>query len=458
MQERAGTGSTSRTARQLAVLCLVRWAWDRQAVQPHIDAAIHASALSSQDRQLSVMLVQGVLRQMQHLDRIIAGFSRFPPARMKPLTLMALRVGVYQLLFLDRVPDSAAVNESVRVLREERQPRWLVNFANGVLRAIARNRENLPGPEEPDTQGSPVLNHPEWLVRRWQAVYGDETTVRICRANNHEPVLTLRVNTLRTTAMELAGKLKSCGCEVRPGRYAPDSLVLVRMSGPLSDLPGYAEGLFHVQDEAAQLVTLLLSPLLAEQRYLDACAGLGGKTCHLGQLLSEGTELLAVEPSAYRFCLLGQNLQRLRLADRVVPFHGRLEEFVATGPGQFSRILLDAPCSGTGVIGRHPDIRWNRKPEDLPAYQRQQRALLELARPLLAPGGVLLYATCSLEPEENQDLVKAFLREHPEFSVTDCREFLPPAAGELVDASGYFCPTPARGLDGFFAARLHRAC
>lgn len=440
----------------MAVLCLVSWDREHQAVQPQMDAFIHDSPLSALDRQLSVMLVQGVLRQLQYLDRVIAGFSRFPPSKMKPLTLMVLRVGVYQLLFLDRIPDSAAVNESVRVLREERQPRWLVNFANGVLRAIARNREGLPGPEEPDAQGVPILNHPEWLVRRWQAAYGLEQTVRICRANNGEPVLALRVNTLQTTTAELTGKLRSYGCEVQPGRFAPDSLVVAKVSGPVAGLPGYAEGLFHVQDEAAQLVSPLLSPLAPGQRCLDACAGLGGKTCHLAQLLPEGAELLAVEPSAYRIRLLTQNLERLHLAGRVKQFQGRLEDFAAGQPGRFARILVDAPCSGTGVIRRHPDIRWNRKPEDLPVYQRQQLVLLELARALLAPDGVLVYVTCSLEPEENQQVVSAFLQRHAEFVLTDCRDFLPPPAAELTDSSGYFCPTPDRGLDGFFAARLQR--
>lgn len=457
MKKKEANGKTARTARQLAVRCLLLWDRERQAVQPLIDAVIHDAALSAPDRQLAVMLVLGVLRQMQYLDRVIAGFSRFPPGKMKPLTLMALRVSVYQLLFLDRIPDSAAVNESVRVLREERQPGWLVNFANGVLRAIARGKAVLPGPEEPDAQGSPVLNHPEWLVRRWQASYGRERTELICRANNREPSLTLRVNTLRTTGEELTGKLLAHGCKVRPGRFAPASLVLDEFPGPVTGLPGYAEGLFHVQDEAAQLVTLLLLPLAPGQRCLDACAGLGGKSCHLAQLLPEGTELLAVEPNAHRLRMLTQNLQRLHLEDRVKQFQGRLEDFAVLPPGLFSRILVDAPCSGTGVIGRHPDIRWNRKPEDLPVYQRQQLGLLELASTLLGPNGVLVYATCSLEPEENQQVVAAFRQHHPEFTVTDCREFLPPSAAELVDASGYFAPTPAQGLDGFFAARLIRA-
>jgi 16S rRNA (cytosine967-C5)-methyltransferase len=454
MRKGGGREQRGGSARRLAVQCLLRWERDRQPVQTHIDAIIHGVSLSPPDRQLAVMLVLGVLRRSQYLDRIIADYSRVPPAKMKPLTLMALRVGVYQLLFLDRVPDSAAVNESVRVLREERQPVWLVNFANGVLRAIARDRSDLPGPDEPDREGAPVLNHPEWLVRRWQEAYGRERTEIICRANNREPVLTLRVNTLRTTRDKLAAMLQAQGGTVRGGSFAPDSLILDRFSGPVTGLAGYDEGLFHVQDEAAQLAAMLLAPLASGHRCLDACAGLGGKTCHLAQLLPAGSALFAVEPSAHRFRLLEQNLARLRLEGLVRLFQARLEEFAASQPGLFSRILVDAPCSGTGVIGRHPDIRWNRTPEDLPLYQGQQLALLDLAGTLLAPGGVLVYATCSLEPEENQLAVAAFLEGHPEFALTDCRDFLPAAAAHLVDAAGCFHPTPDLGLDGFFAARL----
>lgn len=448
--------STAASSRHLAVLCLTWWDRERQAIQPHIETVLYGSALAANDRQLAVMLVQGVLRQLQYLDAVIGRFSKVPLAKMKPLTRMALRVGVYQLIFLDRIPDSAAVNETVKVLKKERQPPWIINFVNGVLRTVVRSRESLPPPDGKDEKGNPFLNHPEWLVRRWQAQYGSETTGRICRVNNREPVLVIRTNTLKTTSAELARLLTDSGCEVQPGQYAPHSLVLHSLPGPVAALPGYEEGLFHVQDEAAQLAGMLLAPFETGARCLDACAGLGGKTCHLAQLLPLDTELVAVEPSRNRFRVLEQNLMRLELDRRVEVFNGGLADFAQAEPGRFHRILVDAPCSGTGVIGRHPDIRWNRRQEDLPGYQQLQLALLDLAASLLMPGGLLVYVTCSMEPEENQQVVEKCLEGHADILRTDSRKFLPPPAAQMVDREGYFSPTPADGLDGFFAARLVR--
>ncbi len=450
----AGPGQQPPTSRRLAVLCLCRRDRDGSVVQVHIDRIIHGSSLAGPDRQLAVLLVRGVLRQQQFLDGIIARFSSVPPAKMKPLTLMALRVGVYQLFFLDRIPASAAVNETVKVMKAEKQPRWLVNFVNGVLRTIARQRASLPGPDVAGADGTPVLNHPDWLLRRWRARYGRERTEEICRLNNREPPLVLRVNTRLISREALADRCRRAGHEVRNGSYAPDGLVLESGAGAVAGLPGFAEGMFQVQGEAAQLATLLLAPFAAGRRYLDACAGLGGKTGHLAQLLPAEAELTAVEPDRRRFTLLGENLRRLRAGGNITLFNGGLDEFAGSGGGRFDAILVDAPCSGTGVIRRHPDIRWNRREDDLRSYQRQQACLLHTAASLLAPGGILVYATCSLEPEENQQVIDAFRKTHSGFTPADCRAFLPPAADRLITADGCFSPTPADGLDGFFAARL----
>ncbi len=456
MVQPAGTGRRQQpsTSRRLAVLCLLCRDRDRSVVQVHIDRLIHGSSLAGPDRRLAVLLVRGVLRQQQFLDTVIARFSSVPLARMKPLTLVALRVGVYQLFFLDRIPASAAVNETVKVLKAEKQPCWLINFVNGVLRTVARQKASLPDPDAAGKDGAPVLNHPDWLLRRWQARYGRERTGEICRLNNREPHLSLRVNTRLISREALADRCRRAGHEVRNGSYAPDALILEPGAGAIAGLPGFAEGLFQVQDEAAQLATLLLAPFAAGRRYLDACAGLGGKTGHLAQLLPAGAELTAVEPDRRRFAMLGENLRRLRAGGNITLFNGGLDEFARSGGRPFDAILIDAPCSGTGVIRRHPDIRWNRKEDDLQSYQRQQCCLLHIAASLLASGGILVYATCSLEPEENQQVIDAFCETHSGFTLADCRDFLPPAASRLIAADGCFSPTPAAGLDGFFAARL----
>lgn len=442
-----------KTSRHLAVQCLTAWERNRSAIQPFMSTMIYKAALSASDRQLATMLVQGVLRHLEYLDAVIARFATHPLRKMKPLTLMTLRVGLYQLLYLDRIPDSAAVNETVKVLRAERQPRWLVNFVNGILRNISRHKKELPGPDRAGKENAPILNHPAWLTRRWQEKYGVEQTAEICRRNNQEPYLSLRVNTLRTDSLSLARLLTDAGFQVQEGKFAPDCLVLDTAAGSLPSLPGYREGYFHVQDEAAQLVTLLLGPFQPEGQYLDACAGLGGKTVLIAQLAGKGAKLAAVEPNEHRFRLLTENLARLGVAK--VDLH---RETVADLPGKqeqrFSGVLVDAPCSGTGVIRRHPDIKWNRRPRDLQENQARQLAILQQASQLVQPGGVLVYVTCSLEPEENEQVVDAFVERNSDFSLTDAKKWLPEAAASLVDCRGFFASTPADGIDGFFGARL----
>ncbi len=456
MKKNSG-GTDGKTLRHLAIECLVKWEKEKSALQPYVSAVIYDSELSANDIQLAVMLVQGVLRQMQHLDAIIARFAKHPLEKMKPLTRMALRVGVYQLLFLDRVPVSAAVNETVKVLKEQRQPRWIINFVNGVLRSISRAKDELPGAEYAGKEGSAVFNHPQWLVRRWQKRFGLKKAEEICRLNNREPPLTLRVNTLKTDRTELAELLSGAGLSVREGKYAPDSLILDSPAGPLTAMPGYGEGLFHVQDEAAQLVTFMLGPFDGQRNYLDACAGLGGKTCQLAQLVTEGSRLVAVEPAARRFQLLRVNLHRLGLDNRVECVPGTIDDEAGKAAQLFHAILVDAPCSGTGVIRRHPDIRWNREIEDLRAYRQQQQQILHHAAHLLRPGGTMVYATCSMEPEENGEVVEAFLAGNRNFSLSSAAECLPAAAHGLISPEGYFSTTPADGLDGFFGARIVKA-
>lgn len=443
--------------RALAIQVLVAWHDSGEVIASHLDRIVFGRDLPARDRQLAVHLVRSVLRQLQYLDRILDRYSKTPPEKMKPLTLMALRVGILQLLFLDRIPASAAVNETVKALRQARQPRWLTGFVNGVLRRIAREHQEgcIPAPEKMDP---PVRNHPDWLVARWEKRFGRPLTEAICMANNREPSLCLRTNTLKISRDELLQLLHRKDIEAIPGRFAPGSIILPGHSGAVTTLPGFDKGLFQIQDEAAQLASLLLGPLRAGRNYLDGCAGLGGKSLHLAGLLEEKkrTLLTALEPDSRRFRLLRENLQRLGLLDRVTPIQTTLEDFSARTTERFAGILVDAPCSGTGVIRRQPDIRWNRQADDLPRYRQKQLQLLEQAAALLDAGGSLVYTTCSLEPEENEEVVATFLDNHPQFRLRSCRDLLPDAARELVDREGFFRPTPADGIDGFFGARLVR--
>ena len=375
---------------------------------------------------------------------------------MKSRTIQALRVGIFQLFFLDRIPPSAAINETVQALKDMRQPKWLTGFVNGVLRSVERQRPDLPTPfngkKLPD---SAALSHPKWLINRWLERFGRPEAAAICRANNSVAPLSLRINTTRTTRNSILELLAAAEIEALKGRYSPLAVKLTGYNGPVVKIPGFSDGLFQVQDEAAQLVSMLLGPLRPNGIYLDGCAGLGGKTSHLAQILPPECQLFAVEPNPGRLQKLRENLERLHLGKAVHIVEEKIESLLPEMKQKFTGILIDAPCSGLGVIRRHPDIRWARSPEDLERYQGIQLAILASAARLLEPGGVLVYCTCSTEPEENQAAVESFLAAHPGFSLSDCRDFLPESGTEFVDAAGYFQTIPGRDdLDGFFAARL----
>ena len=440
-----------RSPRQLAIEVLLAAAQKGQPVDQVFDQQHASQPLGDpRDTQLAMAMVYGVLRWQGYLDQVIAGFSSHPLAKMKPLTRVALRVGTYQLLFMDRVPVSAAINETVQALKAAGQPKWLTGFANGVLRSLARNEDSLLSPASREAL---FLSHPTWLVSRWRERYGDAATEAICRANNEQPPLVLRVNSRRTRRDVYLRLLAEAGIEAMAGTYAPDAVRLDGYRGAIATLPGYAEGFFQVQDEAAQLATLLLGELGAK-RYLDGCAGLGGKTSHLAQLLPPGGEVVAVEPHAGRRKLLGENLTRLGLHATLFP--GELQAFASENPEKFQGVLIDAPCSGLGVVGRQPDIRWQRKEADLSRYAARQCALLDQSAELLVNGGALVYATCSTEPEENDEVVTGFLVAHPDFSVVDAKRFLPTPAQSLVDSHGCLRTLPHQGLDGFSAVRMEK--
>ena len=440
------------TPRAVAVEVLCLWATTHNSIDLLFHAAV--SPLADIDRGLVKTLIYGVLRQKEYLDHIIRRFSRHPLRKMKPRTLMTLRIGVFQLLLLNRIPESAAVNATVNTLKEAGQPTWLIGFANGILRAVARSRADLPTPEQMAAASPPVLNHPAWLLERWQACFGEEKTLDLCRCNNTEPPLSLRVNTRRISRTALHTLLTKSGIIAQKGFYSPVSLIIDSYPGGITSLPGYEQGFFQVQDEAPQMASLLVGPLPSRCRVLDGCAGLGGKTSHLAEMLPPDGNLIAVEPDGRRFGLMRENLLRLGLHEQVRCLRTDLGNFAQTRPQPFDCILIDAPCSGTGVIRRQPDIRWNRRPEDLAQYQKIQLQLLETAATLLKPDGSLVYATCSLEPEENQEVVRQFLGRMPQFIVHNSARLLPDAAHRLVDVDGFFRCTPADGLDGFFAVRL----
>lgn len=441
-----------QAARYIAIDILSAWEQTKESFDVVMNRVSPQYTLSdNRDRQLIMALIYGVIRWRNFLDEIIILFAKHPLRKMKIRTLTALRVGLYQIIFMDRIPDAAAVNEVVSALKAAGQPRWLTGFVNGVLRTIVNNKEKLP---DPFSDQAMLKSHPSWLVDLWNKRYGGEKTLEICQANNHLPQLCLRVNVAKIQLDDFIDLLRQDGLKAAMANFAPDAVRLTDYKGSIVSLPGYEQGFFQVQDEAAQLVTLLMKPEAASV-YLDGCAGLGGKSCHLAGLLPPDSRIIAVEPNAARIKLLRENLRRLGVVSVVEVYEGTLLDFKKETKKIFKSILIDAPCSGLGVIRRRPDIRWNRSFKDLLRYQTKQLSLLDTAASMLASGGALVYVTCSTASEENEEVVSLFLDNHSEFIKENTGDFLPAKAKVFVDGQGFFRTLPDKNdLDGFFAARL----
>jgi 16S rRNA (cytosine967-C5)-methyltransferase len=405
------------------------------------------SSLAVKDRQLAMAIFLGVMRHRNEIDYVISCFSTTPIKKMRVEVLSALRVGVMQLLFMDRIPPSAAVNETINGLG--RQPAWIKGFINGVLREISRNLVKAHNILTTLSRQKKT-NHPGWLVDQYLKQFGRETAFAVCHANNKQPVLTLRVNHRLCSVEKLCQALQAKAIEYKVCRFAS---FCISIGSPIviEDIPGFRQGWFYVQDEAAQLAALFFEGL-SSGVFLDGCAGLGGKTILLDQVLPEQATIHAVEPSRKRQHLFADNLRRCQC--RTIDFFNEtLVDYASHCHVEYDGILIDAPCSGLGVIRRHPDIRWNRTLKELNQCSLIQKDLLHQAALLVKDGGFLVYVTCSTSLIENEQVVEAFLERHNEFSPDPLQveEKLAP-----FFTKGYLQTLPHQGLDGFFAIRLRK--
>jgi len=408
------------------------------------------------DRALAAEIVTGALRWQRSLDFLIEHFAKRPLRKIDPDVTTILRLSLHQILHLDRVPAAAVVDDAVDLTRGARKAS-AAGFVNAVLRSTLRQRNRLPLPERPGADGDRAaqlaylgvtLSHPEWLVARWLDRHGFEAAERWVQFNNETPRLTVRANTLRARRDGVAAALAADGIETEPARYAPDGLIITAGNPLRSPL----DGSFFVQDEASQLVPLALAAAPG-QRVLDLCASPGGKTAAIAADMRDEGVLIASDVRSRRLALLHEtvHLSGARHVHVVqVPSSGPLPF-----PASFDRVLVDAPCSGLGTIRRDPDIRWRRSDTDLPALARDQQALLARAAGVVAPGGRLVYATCSSEPEENEAVVDAFLAANPAFELLDLRSDGDGPLAHVLDARGMMRTLPfEHGLEAFFAAAV----
>ena len=436
---------------------------DRGAELPVALARTRDELADERDRALAAAIVTGTLRWRSRLDFLIEQHASRPAASLDDDILQVLRLSVFQLLFLDRVPASAVVDDAVSLAKAQRK-KSAAGFVNAVLRAISRRRERIDWPEPPpviaaDTDREAAIealaltqSHPRWLVARWIDRLGIAATRAWLAFNNTEPAITLRVNRSRATPEQVAAELAAAGVETQPARWAPDGLV-VGAGHPLRTALS-ATGAFMVQDEASQLVPIMLGVRPA-MRVLDACAAPGGKALIVSDALAGRGLLVAGDLRPRRLAVL-RDLLTQHGASALLVRHD-LARGVPFG-SVFDRVLVDAPCTGLGTLRRDVDIRWRRTEADVLAAGPRQRAMLGEAARAVAPGGRLVYATCSTEPEENDDVVAAFLAAHPAFRLVRPETLLAEGVpGPLIDDQGVLRTRPdLHGLEVFFAAAMQR--
>ncbi|MBI4546746.1 MAG: 16S rRNA (cytosine(967)-C(5))-methyltransferase RsmB [Ignavibacteriae bacterium] len=415
-----------------------------------LDSELKSDEIVDADKGLLAELVHGVLRWQGRLDWILNGFTHGNFAKAEINIKNALRVGLYQILFLTHVPQYAAVNETVEFIKRLRGEK-VANFVNAVLRNIIRTIDGIHYPkieEDPVQYLAVYYSHPQWMVKRWAARFEREELEKLLIANNEVPPLTLRINKLKITPSEFLSLLDKQNIQYQGSSFI-DYFIKVRTLAGITHMNIFQSGYFSIQDESAALPVLLLAPQSGE-RVIDMCAAPGGKTTYIAELMKNEGEILAVDKYESKLHLIKMSCERLGIANVqfLVADSSHLETQLA------DKVIVDVPCSGLGVLRKKPDIKWKREPEDIQRLIKTQSTLLENAARLVKPGGVLVYSTCTMESEENDLMARSFLTEHPEFTLEDASTFVNKS---VVTPEGYIETFPHRHhIDGSFAARMVR--
>ena len=414
----------------------------------------HDLPLHGVDRALVTELVYGTVRRQRSLDALIDQLGKKKAQQQPPDLRIILHLGLYQLRYLDQIPDSAAVNTSVELAKENGLKRLSV-VVNGLLRQYGRkaaNNDPLELPEDAVKRLGILHSFPDWMIEIWLEQLGIEETEQLCAWFNQPPAIDLRVNPLKTSIDEVELALVAVGVAVSRVPHLPQALRLTGGSGSIQQLPGFREGWWTVQDSSAQLVTYLLDPQPGEVA-IDACAAPGGKTTHIAELMEDRGKIWACDRAVKRLRQLEENAGRLQLKSiSICPGDSRsFSQFDQAA----DRVLLDAPCSGLGTLHRRPDIRWRQTPKKSEELSGLQRELLERAATWVKPGGTLVYATCTLNRLENEEVIQSFLDCHPNWQIQ-----LPPSnspTASFVTSKGWIKVWPHQHqMDGFFMVKLKK--
>ena len=425
-------------------------AYSNIVINRHLDKDI-----DSRDESFIREIVYGVLENKLYIDYIISKASKIKLKKIHYNILEILRIGIYQIVFMDRIPDSAAVNESVKLAKKYGH-RGTIGYVNGMLRSIIRDKDGFLNIDVKDKIDyiSIKYSHPKFMVERWAKEYGIGFTEDLCKKNNEVPSLNIRVNTLKISREDLRERLFQKGIKTKYGRYAYDCLIVENPQG-IVDTHEFKEGLFTIQDESSMLVSQVMNPRDGSL-VLDVCAAPGGKSTHMGQIMENKGMIISRDIFQHKIQLIEDNARRLGVDIIKAEIFDALNRDIDL-IDKLDYCLLDAPCSGLGLIRRKPEIKWNRVEEDIKSLSDLQYRIIDNIKDYVKIGGILVYSTCTVEKEENILLIDRFIEENPGFKLIGIEDRFQNRDGLDTLEHGYIQLFPnIHDTDGFFIAKMRK--
>lgn len=446
----------SGNARETAIIILDKVLSEKAYSNLALKHGLENSNLSRVDKALVTEIVNGSLKNLIKLDYIIGQFVKTNVSKLDKHVEDILRTGIYQIMYLDRIPDSAVCNEGSNLARKYSNE-GAVKFVNGVLRNVSRNKESIQFPDkikEPLRYLSVVYSHPIWIVEKWLGEFGFEFTEQLLIANNKVPNFTIRVNSLKTDRESLMKILDQEGIEYGEGIYNEEALY-IKGTSAIENKSSFRQGLYQIQDESSMLVGRVLDPKPGDL-VIDICSAPGGKTTHAAELMENKGRIIARDVYQHKLDLIQQNCKRLgiNIVETEIFDAKELDRKLV---GKVDKVLLDAPCSGLGVLRRKPDMKLKKTPDNFDELNKLQQQMLSKAAEYVKPQGVLVYSTCTINKSENIKVIEAFLRNREDFYLEDLSKLLPENLESNTKTKGYVEIFPnIHGIDGFFIARLRR--
>jgi 16S rRNA (cytosine967-C5)-methyltransferase len=446
----------SVNARETALIILDKVLSEKAYSNLALKQGLEYSNLSRVDKALVTEIVNGTLKNLIKLDYIVSQFVKMNTSKLDKHVENILRTGVYQIMYLDRIPDSAVCNEGSNMARKYSNE-GTVKFVNGVLRNVSRNKETLQFPDkakEPLKYLSVAYSHPLWIVEMWVKDFGFEFTEQLLAANNKVPNFTIRVNKLKTNKENLMKILEQEDIEYGEGLYNKDALY-IKGTSAIENKSSFRQGLYQIQDESSMLVGRVLDPKPGDL-VLDICSAPGGKATHAAELMEDKGKIIARDVYQHKLDLIQQSCKRLGISIVETEIFDA-KELDRKLMGKVDKVLLDAPCSGLGVLRRKPDMKLKKTPDNFDELNKLQQQMINKAAEYVKPQGVLVYSTCTINKIENIKVVEAFLKNREDFYLEDLSSYLPENLEVNTKTKGYVEIFPnIHGIDGFFIARLRR--